>query len=838
MKQVPTAKEIAGLSKQEKRAMLENLLRKSSQAERVPLSEAQLRLWELEAHQAPHSIHSFAIAYDLRGQLHPGPLEQAIQAVAARHDALRMRIITVGDAPFLQVSPLGSSILDVRDCSTQGDDREKLLRQEATHPLSLVVGPAWRCVLLQFAEDDSVLFLQFHHIIADRWSAAIFVGDLGTAYRAALEGQAAFSDEPPPSLAHALQQHQQFPRDPEIDSQLTYWKNLFSNAPQMLEIPSSHSGEAFSGYEGNRIEANLDANSVAVLKALAAEHSTTIFSVLLAGFAVMLRAHTGQEDMVICTPMTGRHRAGTRGVIGYFNNIIPLRLDLSGDPSFASLVGRMASQALAAYAHQDVPLRMISELPELAGLRLSRCLFALQNIPGLNLQIPGVVADHRDIANGSANFDLSLFLEEKDGRLLILLEYKTSVMDAALAQGLMARFLECLQRVAAQPGACLSQFPRYSRPGLVDSPQAAAPKADGKSAAVDSHLEQKMINIWRELFSDSKQAIHAESQFFELGGDSMRAARLFGRIETEFGQELPLATLFEAPTPRQLVQRMCDKEWVAPWKSLIPVCAAGSRPPLFCVGGGGGNVVSFRIVADCLHSDQPVYCLQAKGLRKGDLPFSSVEEMAAHYLDAVRPVVPHGPYLLTGHSFGALVAYEMAQRLVEQGEEVSLLALIDYPGPDVRLTRMDWIRYHLISLSMLPMRERIRYISRGLSWRFQTAKAKRRIRIAQNAAGGDDFRARWSSIDVLEQSMRAIRNYQIKPFPGCVTLFRGRHSNPSMVIDPQGGWGRVALEGVDLIEVPGGHLSIFKEPHIRELGAALARCLDHIHSKTKAEVTS
>lgn len=836
MTQVPNTKGIAGLSKQEKRDLLENLLQGESAAQQGCLSEAQRRLWELEAHVAPQAIHTFSLAYFLRGSLRSELLEKAIQAVAARHDALRVRIAIVAGEPFFELGSASEVDFQFRDCQEPEIGRENMLKEEAARPLDLTAKPAWRCVLFRCSEEEHILLLQFHHIVADRWSAAIFVTELGAAYSALLEGGRPFISSPP-SSRFSGSEHHDLPGGADLATQLAYWKGLLSNAPQMLELPSIHRGGGFGGYAGERVETDLDANVVAALKDLATSQSTTLFPVLLAAFALLLRAHTGQEDLIICTPMTGRHRAGTRGAIGYFNKIIPLRLDLRGDPSFASLVSRVAAQVLQAYAHQDVPLGLIAELPELAGVRLTRCLFALQNIPGLDLHLPGVVASYRDVPNGSANFDLSLFLEEKNGQLRVLLDYKSTVIGEAVAQQLRDRLLEFLPLVATQPGAHLSQLPRYQRMESTASGPAVAPDKRGKSTAADSLLEQRMIELWRELFSKSRNAIHADSHFFDLGGDSMQAARMFGRIETEFGQQLPMATLFEAPTPRQLVRRLSDKDWVAPWTSLIPLRTAGSRPPLFCVAGGGGNVLSFRHVADCLREDQPVYCLQAKGLKRGERPLTTVEEVADHYLDAVRRLTPHGPYLLTGHSFGAVVAYEMAQRLVRQGEKVALLAMLDYPGPDIRLTRIDWLRYHLISLSMQTPRERVHYIWRGILWKFKSARAARRIRKSQDMRPATDQDSRWSSIDVLEQSMRAIRSYEIKPYDGRIALFRGQHSDPKMVVDPQGGWGRVALKGVDVYEVPGSHMSIFKEPYVRELGAALARCLEKAHQKPDLETS-
>jgi pimeloyl-ACP methyl ester carboxylesterase len=157
-----------------------------------------------------------------------------------------------------------------------------------------------------------------------------------------------------------------------------------------------------------------------------------------------------------------------------------------------------------------------------------------------------------------------------------------------------------------------------------------------------------MVDIWRTVFPGAE--INGNSHFFELGGDSMRAARLFTLIEKEFRYQLPLASLIEAPTPRHVTAKMRDADWMAPWLSLIPIKATGTRPPLFCVHGGGGGALTFKFIADCLADDQPLYSLQARGLKRGETQRTTVEEMAAHYVDAVRQLFPKGPYLLAGHS--------------------------------------------------------------------------------------------------------------------------------------------------------------------------------------------
>ncbi|MBV9880980.1 MAG: alpha/beta fold hydrolase [Gemmatirosa sp.] len=784
-----------------------------------PLSAAQARLWEIEAAGDERGMHTFALAHHLDGPVDAGVLENALRAVVRRHPALRVRVDDADGSPrFVDAEPHGPRLGRARLAA--GHDVDAWLRAEAARPIDLAAGPGWRCTLLDH-DGGAELLLHLHHVIADRWSAAVLVTDLGAAYRALLAGE--------PPLGGGRAERAGVPRpapipDEDVQAGLAYWRATFASPAAPLSLPDETAGaRAFGAYAGDRVEGVLDRAAVAALKAIAADAATTPYAVLLAAFAALLRAHTGQEDLVLCTAMTGRHHAGARAAIGYFNNVVPLRLDAGGDPTFAELTARVAGAARAAAAHQDVPLQLVAALPELSDVRTSRCLFALQNIPGLDLRLPGVRTSRRDVPGGLANFDLSVFLEEVDGELRLLLDFKTAVLSADAVVKLRDRYVDVLRRIAADPSAPLSAFPRYD-----DGAALAVPNVPGgprRTLVVRSMVEQRMIEAFRALFPRTPtDAIHAESDFFALGGDSIRAARLMTQIRREFGRVLPLATLFEAATPRRLVARLADRHWVEPWLALVPLRPAGTRPPLFCIAGGGGNVINYRALATRLGGDQPVYCLQARGLRPGERALHSVEEMAAHYLEAVRRLRPHGPYLLVGHSLGAAVAFEMARRFVDAGEAVPFLGMLDHAGPDVTIRRIDWLRLHLMSISMLTPRERVTYARRALTWRAMLVRRRvlgaRAEPVAARASAAD------ASIDLLQRSLEAIRRYEVKPFAGRVTLFRAGHGSVRTRADRHGGWRRVALGGVDVHDVPGTHMGMLDEPHVRVLAEALVRSLD------------
>jgi non-ribosomal peptide synthetase component F len=197
----------------------------------------------------------------------------------------------------------------------------------------------------------------------------------------------------------------------------------------MLQLPLARANGAGVSYAGGRVEAEFPRHTVEALKALAAEEATTLFSVLLAAFCALLHSHTGQEDLVIATAVAGRQQPSSRTVIGYFNDTLPLRLSLAGDPTIRHLIRSASAQTREMAAHQELPFHTIVALPELAGRRITQCLVTLQNILGLDLTLPGVISGYRDVPNGTTNFDLALFAEEKEGALRILLDYKTGVFE-------------------------------------------------------------------------------------------------------------------------------------------------------------------------------------------------------------------------------------------------------------------------------------------------------------------------------------------------------------------------------------------------------------------------
>ncbi len=397
---------------------------------------------------------------------------------------------------------------------------------------------------------------------------------------------------------------------------------------------------------------------------------------------------------------------------------------------------------------------------------------------------------------------------------------------------------------------------RQSRPpALGDSDEGlegfSRPAMESDYAAPTTPSEQRLASVWSELLGVRKVGIHDD--FFDLGGNSLVAVRLFAAVRKQYSLSLPLSALFEAPTISQLAalldrstnvhespaaqEALPDgaKQQLDPasarktakgYSSLVAMQSAGSRPPLFCAAGMGGNPLNLRALALLVGLDQPFYGLQPQGLDGESEPHTTVEEMAAHYLQEIRRVQPHGPYHLSGYSGGGIIAYEMALQLTGQGESVGSLAFLDSPAP-VLPTRSGAERLTLHAERLKE--EGLLYLT-GTAKRRLHSEADRLLRFVRRPfAKRYAFELRFETIE--DTWLAAAARYRPGPYQGDAMLFRAADGSAmpmgtSLVVDAQNGWGPYVLGGMEVIACPGGHNSMCEHPHVRVLARRLRAYLD------------
>ncbi|MDX6500090.1 MAG: hypothetical protein QOG23_3350 [Blastocatellia bacterium] len=1356
------AQQLAGLSPA-KRALLElrlmqkrpagtakRIISRRENGEPAPLSYNQQGLWVLNQLMPGTSLYHTPVAVRLTGALDVDALRNALNSIVARHDALRTSFTTLDGTPSQAVAPVVTLDLPLSDLSSEPDtEREaaaqRLLQHEARRPFDLSQGPLIRSILVRLSEQEHILLVTMHHIVTDGWSVGIFQRELSALYLAEQNGQPATLPELPIQYPDYSSWQRRWFAGELYQSQLSYWKKQFEPLPPALELPTDHprpSAHAHRAFRGAHHTICLPKQLTTDLKTLSQKQGATLFMTLLAAYEILLHRYSGEDDIVVGTPMAGRQMPETENLIGLFINTLPLRTNLGGDPSFREVLGRVKEAALGAYAHQDLPFeRLVKELqPERALARnpLFQVMFVLQSEEILPMELPGLVTEHFRVGNTMANFDLTLDVVEKDGRLVCLFESNADLFESDTIARLMGHFQTLLEGVVANPeqkianlpllteaerrqllvewndtktdypdqksipelfaeqvsktpdavalicedrqvtyqelnsranqlahflinrgveadtrvGVCVQRSPElitvllgilkaggayvpldpdYPRARLhfmlkdaqvpllitesglaqklpanaaeivvledltekvalesTNDPETRAsaenlayvmytsgstgkPKgvavthrnvvrlvkntnyasfaADevflqsatisfdastfeiwgsllngarlalmppgcaslgemGKAIRkfkvttlwltaglfhlmVDNHLddlsgvrqllaggdvlsvphvqkvlaelkgcrlingygptenttftccytigdpaslnlsvpigrpisnttvyildrsmnpvaigvpgelyiggygvargylerpelnaerfvpdlfskepgarlyrtgdlvryrpngeiefigridnqvkvrgfrielgeiesalaehpsvreavvvarkdngdkhlaaylappagvtpsidelreflkeklpdhmvpsvfvvleslplsptgkvdrnalpstngakpatlrcfappadelELKLTRIWEKVLG--VRSISVNDNFFELGGHSLLAVRLFAQIEKSFGRDLPLATLFQAPTVKQLARVLREDGWPAPWSSLVMIQGGRERIPFFCIHAAGGNVLEYYALARLLGPDQPVYGLQAKGLDGKQEPHTNIKEMAAHYLKEMREVQPEGPYLLGGRSSGGTIAFEMACLLAAEGEKVALLALLDtYPAGYFKLLPGSGsifrrtLRYgrklgsHATNLGQLSTAKKLEYVIGKLKYAPEKAKHKlyrRAYKIYQKMGR----RLPPALKNIEEINFAAVKDYVPQTFAGDVTLFLA--TDLTADYDLHDGWRELVEGRIEVHEISGNHINIIKEPHVRELAERL-----------------
>ncbi len=381
-------------------------------------------------------------------------------------------------------------------------------------------------------------------------------------------------------------------------------------------------------------------------------------------------------------------------------------------------------------------------------------------------------------------------------------------------------------------------FP-LSPAGKVDRRALPAPddfkrEADQSFVAPSDELELKLTRIWEQVLRVSP--IGVNENFFDLGGHSLLAVKLFAEVEKNFGRNLPLATLFQAPTVRQLARVLRDEGWQAVWSSLVPIQTSGTRTPFFCMHSVGGNVLEYHELARLLGPAQPFYGLQAKGLDGKSEPHTSIKEMAAHYIKEMREIQPTGPYLLGGRSSGGTIAFEMACQLEAAGETVALLALFDtFPAGYFKLLDLSrgqrlarrarkW-QSHFNNLRSLNAAGKLQYVATKLHYAPDKVKHKvyrRAYKIYQKF--GKALPAVLQNIEQI--NFAAVKDYNPQTYSGDLTLFLA--TDLTADYDSKDGWRELVKGRIETHEIPGNHLNIIKEPGVHMLAEKLRAALDQV----------
>ncbi len=340
------------------------------------------------------------------------------------------------------------------------------MREEWRTPFDLEHGPLVRVKLLKLAEEDHILLLSAHHIISDAWSSGIFFQELGAVYEAFLAGQPSPLRNPELQYADYAVWQRQVLDSGALSTHLDYWREQLEGAPPVLNLPTDRPRSAAATFRGAAEVIALPADLTASLKKLSRQEDVTLFMTLIAGYQMLLSRYSGQEQIVVGTDVANRTTAEAEALMGFFINLLVLRTDLSGNPSFREILRRVRRTSLDAYAHQHVPFdKLVEELqPERRATHtpIVQVQFVMQNTPGLQRQFAGLELSGFSVPIAHSKFDLSLMMVERGDRLVGHWVYRTDLFDQPTIQRMGRHFEHLLRSAVEQPDARFSALDMVS----------------------------------------------------------------------------------------------------------------------------------------------------------------------------------------------------------------------------------------------------------------------------------------------------------------------------------------------------------------------------------------
>jgi amino acid adenylation domain-containing protein len=428
------------------------------------LSYAQQRLWLLHQLEPGNGAYNVPVAARLSGHLDIVALEQTLDAIAERHEILRTTFAIAERQPRQFVKTGAGSrltIVDLTELHTNEQEHaaRRLTTEEVRRPFDLARGPLFRARLLRLGEEEHILLLTMHHIVADGWSMDVLVRELAAHYKAFATGTPATLPPLPVQYADFAIWQRQLEGSAYRAEQLSYWKRQLRAPLPTLDLPTDYPRPAANSYQGETLRFRLSLELSQALHALSRQLGATLYMTLLAAFKTLLYRYTGQADLIVGTPVANRERAETQDLLGCLINTLAVRTDVSGNPDFAELVGRVREVVLSAHAHGEVAFERVVEALGVERSRgnynpLFQVWFVLLNVEMEKLKSAGLEIRPLPVDSGTVQFDLVLSVEEREGGLHCEFAYSTDLFDALTIEALAEHYLSLLEQVARGNTSC------------------------------------------------------------------------------------------------------------------------------------------------------------------------------------------------------------------------------------------------------------------------------------------------------------------------------------------------------------------------------------------------
>jgi non-ribosomal peptide synthetase component F len=434
----------------------------------LPLSFSQEHQWFIEQFNPNSPLYNLPNIVRMKGHLNIDALEKSFTEIVNRHEVLRATFTLLDGQPVQMFSPPQSLTLPILDLShLNEEDREyqfkQLASEDSRRSFNLSTGPLYRASLLQLSDEEHILLINFHHIVFDAWSSGVLVREFTALYNAFNNGQPSPLPKLPIQYIDFAQWQQQQLQGSLMEKQISYWKKKLAGDLPILELPADRSRPSVQTFHGAVYSLTLPKSLSELIVGISRQQEVTLFMAFLAAFKVLLHRYTGQEDIIVGSPTSGRNNPQTHDLIGFFVNTLALRTNFSKQQTFSELLAQVREVALSAFSHQDLPIGKVVEAlqPERSSSHspLFQVMFTYQNTPMPDLDFSGMTVTLEQNAGDTAKFDLSLDVFENVEGFVCVFEYNTDLYNVDRITRLAGHFQKLLEGIVANPEQKVSELP-------------------------------------------------------------------------------------------------------------------------------------------------------------------------------------------------------------------------------------------------------------------------------------------------------------------------------------------------------------------------------------------
>ena len=778
-----------------------------------------------------------SITLRLKGKVDFNILEKALDALVIKHDALRAKFSIDDDTMIISEQAkydLKQIDLSQSHPDTAQDKFTTLLREDAATPFNLESGPLFRAYIIRLPNQQCAVTMTSHHIVCDGWSLDVLISELRHFYiQYKTDGHLTVKD----SYHYAdycLRTAKRYQSSEFINSR-NYWRQRFDPVFPVLRLPPDFPAPKMGAYDARRVDHDIRGNLIEALRATCRKKGWSMFTLFVAAYKLLLRNISGQSNFVIGLPIAEQNLTGEDDLVGHCVNLLPFSCPMAQGCSYEDYIQSVQIDLVDAYNHQvytyvdllnegNISYSSSGSAPMPAGLT------TVKKYEVDDLAIPGLEVSYFANPRAYESFELYLNVIESTNALELKCHYKTAYFKLENVEKWLKQFEDILTIFANEPQKSIEFV--HSTKDLQTQKQ----KSDyaGDRTSLHNQIVKDLIPIWKKVLG--RTSINDTDNFFDIGGNSLMAAKLFAEIEKSLGKKIPLSALYEAPTLIQLAEYMAKGRHEGVWQSLVPINSKGTRPPLYLVHGAEGNILLYRDLVKHLGDDQPVYGLQSLGLDNRTEIDARFEVVASNYIKEIKTLQPEGPYFLGGYCLGGVIALEMAQQLKRQGETIGLLFMIENYNIKTIQWPLPWslnvankilnVWYHmgnLLSASNTAKKDffltkaRTEYDRFKIAFQISLSHLEKKV--------GFKNTLNYPHVKIDEAYDKALANYTPDTYEGSMILF-GAQKRLAGFRDRLYGWGAVAQKGVELYELPMNPRGSLAEPYVSILAQKLRERLD------------